>query len=151
MRAVTVLLLASACAVDYLQGNPRAAARAKAVALVDAIGSASALPDPDVLRTTALDWAAIDEADDETAIALLTQLPGVGRWTAEMLLIFQLDRLDIFAVGDLGLRRAVESLYRKGKPISALGLKRITNRWRPVRSVASWYLWRHVDPETQTW
>ena len=98
-----------------------------------------------------LDWAAIDEADDETAIALLTQLPGVGRWTAEMLLIFQLNRLDIFAVGDLGLRRAVESLYRKGKPISELGLKRITNRWRPVRSVASWYLWRHVDPETQTW
>ena len=58
MRAVTVLLLASACAVDYLQGNPRAAARAKAVALVDAICSASALPDPDVLPTTSLDWAA---------------------------------------------------------------------------------------------
>ena len=61
MRAVTVLLLASTNAVDYLQGNPRAAARAKAVALVDAIGGASALPDPDVLHTTALDWAAIDE------------------------------------------------------------------------------------------
>ena len=98
-----------------------------------------------------LDWKAIRRADDETAITLLTRLPGVGRWTAEMLLIFQLDRLDIFAVGDLGLRRAVESLYRKGKPITDLGLKRITNRWRPVRSVASWYLWRHVDPETQTW
>ena len=61
MRAVSVLLLASARAVDYLQGNPRAAARAKAVALVDAIGSASALPDPHVLRTTALDWSSIDE------------------------------------------------------------------------------------------
>jgi len=61
MRAVTVLLLAGARAVDYLQGNPRAAARARAVALVDAIGGASALPDPDVLHTTALDWSAIGE------------------------------------------------------------------------------------------
>ena len=58
---VALLLAASARAVDYLTGNPRAAARAKAVALVDAIGGASALPDPDVLRTTALDWSAIDE------------------------------------------------------------------------------------------
>ena len=61
MRAVATLLLAGARAVDYLQGNPRAAARARAVALVDAIGGASALPDPDVLHTTALDWSAIDE------------------------------------------------------------------------------------------
>ena len=62
MRAtVALLLLASTNAVDYLQGNPRAAARARAVALVDAIGGASALPDPDVLRVNALDWSSIDE------------------------------------------------------------------------------------------
>ena len=98
-----------------------------------------------------LDWNALARLDDEQAISALIQLPGVGRWTAEMLLIFALGRLDVYAVGDLGLRRAVEGLYRKGKPVTDLGLKRITNRWRPYRSVASWYLWRYLDGETTLW
>lgn len=98
-----------------------------------------------------LDWAALAGQSDAAAIRSLVKLPGVGPWTAEMLLIFALGRLDIYAMGDLGLRRAIERLYRKGKPLTDIGLKRISNRWRPYRSVASWYLWRYLDGETTLW
>ncbi len=102
-------------------------------------------------RDRRLDWARIAALDDEAAIRELVQLPGVGRWTAEMLLIFAFGRLDVYAFGDLGLRRTVERLYRGGRPLTDLGLRRITNRWRPYRSVASWYLWRYLDGETTLW
>jgi len=79
--------------------------------------------------------------DDET-IAELTKLKGVGRWTAEMTLIFTFCRPDVFSAGDGGLRRAIKNLYKieEEKKILELSLK-----WKPNRSKASWYLWRSLE------
>lgn len=89
--------------------------------------------------------------DDEAAIAALDALPGIGRWTAEMYLIFAMQRLDIFAMDDVGLRRSVDRLYGQGRKLGDRRTLQITARWAPYRSVASWYLWREVDAENQTW
>ena len=79
---------------------------------------------------------------DEEVIVELTKLKGVGRWTAEMVLIFTLNRPDVFSIGDLGLRRAIEKLYgiRDLKEILKL-----SETWKPHRSTASWYLWRALE------
>lgn len=89
--------------------------------------------------------------DDEAAIEALDALPGIGRWSAEMYLIFALDRLDIFAMDDVGLRRGVNRLYGKGKPLSDRRTLAITRPWAPYRSVASWYLWRLGNEEPANW
>ncbi len=78
-----------------------------------------------------------DLADDEV-IDILTEVPGVGRWTAEMFLIFALNRPDVLSLGDAGLRRSTRMLYGKE-------LHEVAEPWRPYRSVASWYLWKHID------
>lgn len=83
--------------------------------------------------------------DDEAAIEMLDALPGIGRWSAEMYLMFALNRLDIFSLGDLGLRRSVNRLYAKGRKLSDKRTLAITKTWAPYRSVASWYLWRLSD------
>lgn len=80
--------------------------------------------------------------DDEAAIAELTKLLGIGRWTAEMFLMFALGRPDIFSIGDLGLRNAVTDLYGLTDHDE---IEDLAASWAPYRSVASWYLWRHVD------
>lgn len=87
--------------------------------------------------------------DDAAAIAALDALPGIGRWTAEMFLIFALGRLDIFALDDVGLRRSLDRLY--GKPHDEAAARRRTAKWAPYRSVASWYLWRMVDANEGNW
>ena len=99
----------------------------------------------------ALDFATLKRMDDEAAIEVLDALPGIGRWTAEMFLIFALHRLDLFAMDDVGLRRGINQLYGKGRVLSDRRTLSITRPWAPYRSVASWYLWRHADPVTQTW
>lgn len=86
------------------------------------------------------DFTALSSLDDESAISALTNLPGVGRWTAEMFLIFGLGRPDIMSLGDAGLQRAARLLYG-----GTASLEAISERWRPYRSLASWYLWRHLD------
>lgn len=83
--------------------------------------------------------------DDEAAIEMLDALPGIGRWSAEMYLMFALGRLDIFAMDDVGLRRGVNRLYAKGRKLSDKRTLAITKAWAPYRSVASWYLWRLSD------
>jgi DNA-3-methyladenine glycosylase II len=83
--------------------------------------------------------------DDEAAIAALDALPGIGRWTAEMMLIFALDRLDVFSLGDAGLRRAINQLYNDGDPLDDDDTLALTESWAPYRSVACWYLWRAID------
>lgn len=90
-------------------------------------------------------FAALDALDDEAAIAALDALPGIGRWTAEMHLIFAMHRLDLFAMDDAGLRRAVNRLYGRGKPLSDRRTRAIAAAWAPYRSVASWYLWQSLD------
>lgn len=94
-------------------------------------------------------FAKLKRMDDAAAIEALDALPGIGRWTAEMYLIFAMHRLDIFAMGDVGLRRSINKLYNKGKPLDDDETLAITDRWAPYRSVASWYLWRVIDGDIQ--
>jgi DNA-3-methyladenine glycosylase II len=81
---------------------------------------------------------------DEQLIEKLSESPGIGRWTAEMFLLFGLKRLDVLALGDAGLQRAVRLLYGKKRKSPTL-LPRIAEAWRPYRSIASWYLWRSLE------
>ncbi|MGQ0699152.1 MAG: DNA-3-methyladenine glycosylase family protein [Panacagrimonas sp.] len=98
-----------------------------------------------------LSFKALAKMDDETAIETLDALPGVGRWTAEMFLIFALDRLDIFSLGDVGLRNSVNKLYNQGVKLDEAATLEVVSRWAPYRSVASWYLWRLTDGDIATW
>ena len=82
---------------------------------------------------------------DEDVIAELTKIKGIGRWTAEMILIFRLARPDILPVDDLGIVKAVQKAYGLRKTPDAKRLQKIGERWRPYRSVASWYLWASLD------
>jgi len=84
--------------------------------------------------------------DDETLIAQLTRVNGIGRWTAEMFLIFHLTRPDVLPVADIGLQRAMSRHYNLGRPVSLTRMHRIGKTWAPWRSVATWYLWRSLDP-----
>lgn len=93
-----------------------------------------------------IDVARWHAMDDETLIADLTQVKGIGRWTAEMFLIFYLTRPDVFPLGDLGLQRAMSLHYNKGKPLSDRRIATLSRSWTPWRSVATWYLWRSLDP-----
>ncbi len=84
---------------------------------------------------------------DEAVIAALTEIRGVGRWTAEMVLIFALLRPDVLPLADLGLMKAIALHYRNGRDISTRQAERLAAAWMPWRSVATWYLWRSLDPE----
>jgi DNA-3-methyladenine glycosylase II len=101
--------------------------------------------------TGALDFRKLRRMDDEAAIQTLDALPGIGRWTAEMYLMFAMHRLDLFAMDDVGLRRGVNQLYGNGRPLSDRRTLQIALRWAPYRTVACWYLWRVADPVTETW
>src|SRR6185503_6572930 len=86
------------------------------------------------------------EMADEEIIAELVEVRGVGRWTAEMFLIFNLLRPDVFPVDDLGLQKGVRLAYFKGRKVSVTRMQKLAEAWRPWRSVATWYLWRSLDP-----
>jgi len=86
-----------------------------------------------------------DRMDDESVVETLTQVKGIGRWTAEMFLIFRLQRPDVLPVGDLGIVKAVQRAYKLRKAPSADRLTRIGEAWRPYRSVACWYLWASLN------
>jgi DNA-3-methyladenine glycosylase II len=87
----------------------------------------------------------LDALDDEPVIAELTTVKGIGRWTAEMFLMFRLHRPDILPVGDLGIVNAMQRVYGLRTPPTAERMRAIAEPWRPYRSVASWYLWRSLD------
>jgi DNA-3-methyladenine glycosylase II len=84
--------------------------------------------------------------DDEALIALLVDVRGIGRWTAEMFLIFNQLRPDVFPLDDLGLQRAIHERYFAGEKQPRRILAVFGERWRPWRSVATWLLWRSLDP-----
>jgi DNA-3-methyladenine glycosylase II len=88
-------------------------------------------------------WPAMD---DEAIIEELTAVRGIGRWTAEMFLMFNLLRPDVFPLDDLGLQKGIRVSYYKGRTISLKTMRRLGEAWRPWRSVATWYLWRSLDP-----
>jgi DNA-3-methyladenine glycosylase II len=84
--------------------------------------------------------------DDEAIIEELVEVRGIGRWTAEMFLIFNLLRPDVLPLDDLGLQRAICLHYFKGRPRARETMRRLARAWQPWRSVATWYLWRSLDP-----
>jgi len=86
------------------------------------------------------------QMSDEEIIAELTDVRGIGRWTAEMFLMFNLLRADVFPLDDLGLQKGMRVAYFKGRKISLQRMKKLGETWRPWRSVATWYLWRSLDP-----
>jgi len=97
-------------------------------------------------RDGTLDVAGWHALEDEELIAELTRVKGIGRWTAEMFLMFYLARPDVLPLGDLGLRRAMQLHYNRGRALSLPRMQKIGATWAPWRSVATWYLWRSLDP-----
>lgn len=94
-----------------------------------------------------LDLDILPTLDDEAVIAALTQVRGIGRWSAEMFLMFRLHRPDVLPVGDLGIVNAIRRGYRLRKVPTPERIRKIGEAWRPYRSVACWYLWRSLDNE----
>lgn len=92
-----------------------------------------------------LDLKRLPELPDEDVIAALTEIKGVGRWTAEMFLIFHLGRPDVLSTGDLGIRRAVQNTYGLDELPGPEEMERIAETWRPHRTLACLYLWRSLD------
>jgi DNA-3-methyladenine glycosylase II len=92
----------------------------------------------------------IHALDDEEVIARLVPVRGIGRWTAQMFLIFSLGRLDVLPVADLGLRVGVQRHYGLREPPAPARLEELAEPWRPYRSVATWYFWRSLGPVPQS-
>jgi DNA-3-methyladenine glycosylase II len=85
-------------------------------------------------------------AEDAELLERLTAVRGIGRWSAEMFLIFHLMRPDVLPVDDIGLLRAIGLFYRSGDKVGAREARAIAEPWMPWRTVATWYLWRALDP-----
>ena len=90
---------------------------------------------------------ALDAMTDDEIIETLTKVKGIGRWTAEMFLIFRLQRPDVLPVGDLGIVNAIHRAYKLRKKPTPDRMRKLGEAWRPYRSVATWYLWRSLDNE----
>jgi len=83
---------------------------------------------------------------DQQLISELTKIKGIGRWTAEMFLIFHMQRPDVLPVDDIGLQRAISRYYNDNQPLDKKAITTIAMPWKPWRTVATWYLWRALDP-----
>jgi DNA-3-methyladenine glycosylase II len=94
-----------------------------------------------------LELARLDELEDEAVIAELVAVKGIGEWSAHMFLMFQLERPDVLAVGDLGIRRAIERAYRLDALPGAAEIEALAQPWRPYRTLACRYLWRSLQNE----
>ena len=95
-----------------------------------------------------LDFARLGEMSDEDVIKHLTQVKGVGVWTAHMFLMFTLRRPNVLPVGDFAVQMAIKKLYRKRKMPKPADMEKIARAWEPYRSIACWYLWRSLDVKT---
>jgi DNA-3-methyladenine glycosylase II len=87
----------------------------------------------------------VDSLSDDELVARLVQVRGIGRWTAEMFLIFQLRRLDVWPVDDFGVRKGWTLIHKLKKPIMPKALQDEGERFRPYRTIAAWYCWRGVE------
>ncbi len=94
-------------------------------------------------QITPLTWSTMN---DDEVVRQLTSISGVGIWTAQMFMIFYLHRADILPLGDIGLINAIKLNYASGKDLSKSDIKEIAQVWQPYRTVATWYLWRSLDP-----
>ena len=97
------------------------------------------------IKSGSLDLGRLKDLSDEDVIAALIEVKGIGRWTAEMFLIFHLGRPDVTSAGDLGIRRAVQIAYGLDDLPGPEDFERISEEWRPHRTLASLYLWRSLD------
>ena len=89
------------------------------------------------------EWVAMD---DESIIAELVAIRGIGRWTAEMFLMFHLLRPDVLPLDDVGLLKGISTNYFSGEPVSRSEAREVADGWAPWRSVATWYMWRSLEP-----
>jgi len=130
---------------DDLLGTPDASLRAAGLsrAKTAAIKDISAKTIDGVVPNARM----LARLQDDEIVERLTILRGVGRWTVEMLLIFKMGRLDVLPVDDYGVRKGFARTYRKRQLPKPAVLLAHGERWRPYRSVASWYLWRSLDLE----
>jgi len=94
-------------------------------------------------RVHQAEWQAMD---DEAIISELVAIRGIGRWTAEMFLIFHLLRPNVLPLDDLGLLKGISLNYFSGEPVSRAEAREVGEAWAPFRSVATWYIWRSLDP-----
>lgn len=92
-----------------------------------------------------LDFARLHSMADDEVIAALTDIKGIGVWTAHMFLLFALRRPNVLAIGDLGVRTAVQRMYRKRKLPTPVQMEKLGKIWHPYCSVACWYLWRSLE------
>jgi len=97
------------------------------------------------VRSGRLHLTDMRKLDDESVISELTQVKGIGRWTAEMFLIFALNRPDVLPMADLGIKSGLQRLFELDEHPSAEAGIDLTRHWRPYRSIGSWYLWRMFD------
>lgn len=164
-RAIVFQQLAGAAAstihgrVCKLTPGPRFPTAAELLALPDETlrsaglsrGKLSALRDLAThVENGSLDFRRLVRAPDETVVEALTAVRGIGPWTARMFLLFRLGRLDVFAPDDLGLREGARLLDGLAERPTPKELEARAESWRPLRSVASWYLWRLVDSAKKT-
>lgn len=129
---------AALAAIDDAQFRAAGISRQKAAYLRDLAEKVAA-------GTVPLDQ--VDSLPDDEVIAALTAVKGIGRWTAEMFLIFRLQRPDVLPVGDLGIQNAIQKAYRLRKKPTPDRMRRLAAAWQPYRSIACWYLWRSLDNE----
>lgn len=96
------------------------------------------------IESRELNFKKISKLSDEEVVSELTKIKGIGRWTAEMFLIFSLGRLDVFPTGDLGLKKGIQLLYSMSELPQPPEMVRIAEKWRPYRTIATWYLWKSL-------
>jgi DNA-3-methyladenine glycosylase II len=97
------------------------------------------------IESKELNMRKISTQSDEQVIEVLTDVKGIGRWTAEMFLIFSLGRLDILPVGDLGLKKGIQSMYSLKELPQKEQIEQLAESWKPYRTVATWYLWKSLQ------
>jgi len=97
------------------------------------------------IESKELNMRKISTQSDEQVIEVLTDVKGIGRWTAEMFLIFSLGRLDILPVGDLGLKKGIQSMYSLKELPEKEQIEQLAESWKPYRTVATWYLWKSLQ------
>jgi len=95
----------------------------------------------------AVDTRAWDGMDDDAIVAQLVAIRGIGRWTAEMFLIFHLLRPNVLPLDDVGLINGISQNYFSGEPVSRSDAREVAQAWQPWCSVATWYIWRSLDPQ----
>ena len=120
---------------EDLRGVGLSYAKVKAVKDLAAKAKAGVVPDA----------AALHRLPDDEIVERLTEVRGIGRWTVEMLLMFRLGRPDVLPADDLGIRKGFQKVYRKRELPKPKAILAYGERWRPYRTVASWYLWRSLE------